>query len=72
MTKNHISLENLKIKSENARKRIVEKISNSPLIKSNIYGTDLFFKAENFQFSGSFKIRGAFSKLTQLEKEFDV
>ena len=69
MTKNHISLENLKIKSENARKRIVEKISNSPLIKSNIYGTDLFFKAENFQFSGSFKIRGAFSKLTQLEKE---
>ena len=69
MTKNHISLENLKIKSENAHKRIVEKISNSPLIKSNIYGTDLFFKAENFQFSGSFKIRGAFSKLTQLEKE---
>ena len=47
----------------------MEKISNSPLIKSNIYGTDLFFKAENFQFSGSFKIRGAFSKLTQLEKE---
>lgn len=69
MTKNNISLENLKIKSENAHKRIVEKISNSPLIKSNIYGTDLFFKAENFQFSGSFKIRGAFSKLTQLEKE---
>ena len=69
MTKNHISLENLKIKSENAHKRIVEKISNSPLITSNIYGTDIFFKAENFQFSGSFKIRGAFSKLTQLEKE---
>ena len=68
MTKNDISLENLKINAENAHKRIVDKISNSPLIMSNIYGKDLFFKAENFQFSGSFKIRGAFSKLTKLKK----
>ena len=68
MTKNDISLENLKINAENAHKRIVNKISNSPLIMSNIYGKDLFFKAENFQFSGSFKIRGAFSKLTKLDK----
>ena len=68
MTENDFSLENLKINAENAHKRIVDKISNSPLIMSNIYGKDLFFKAENFQFSGSFKIRGAFSKLTKLNE----
>ena len=48
MTKNNISLENLKIKSENAHKRIVEKISNSPLIKSNIYGRIYFSKQRIF------------------------
>lgn len=49
-----------------ARKRIGHRISNTPVIRSKIYGEDLYYKADNFQHTGSFKIRGAMSKLTKL------
>ena len=49
-----------------ARKRIGTRICNTPVIRSTLYGEDLYFKADNFQHTGSFKIRGAMSKLTKL------
>lgn len=49
-----------------ARKRIGNRIYNTPVIRSKIYGEDLYYKADNFQHTGSFKIRGAMSKLTKL------
>jgi len=49
-----------------ARKRIGARICNTPVIRSKLYGEDLYFKADNFQHTGSFKIRGAMSKLTKL------
>ena len=42
----------------------------TPLLYSRelgkLYGSDLRFKAENFQHTGSFKMRGAASKMTSL------
>lgn len=49
-----------------ARERIRSRISNTPVIRSKTYGEDLYYKADNFQHTGSFKIRGAMSKLTKL------
>ena len=49
-----------------ARKRIGDRICNTPVIRSTLYGEDLYYKADNFQHTGSFKIRGAMSKLTKL------
>ena len=66
MSQKSLSLEQIKKQSQQAYARISNKICYTPLIKSNVYGDDLFFKAENFQYSGSFKLRGAFSKLTAL------
>lgn len=66
MPQKSLSLEQIKKQSQQAYARISNKICYTPLIKSNVYGDDLFFKAENFQYSGSFKLRGAFSKLTAL------
>jgi len=55
----------------NARRRIRKHIYETPLIPSKRVGAetggDLYFKAENFQRTGSFKIRGAVSKMTALE-----
>jgi outer membrane protein OmpA-like peptidoglycan-associated protein len=55
--------------SSKAMDRIQETIFKTPLLPSMRYGSKLMFKAENFQETGSFKIRGALSKLTALAKE---
>ncbi|MEP1933414.1 MAG: pyridoxal-phosphate dependent enzyme [Paracoccaceae bacterium] len=53
-----------------ARTRITDYIYQTPLLPSRAlgdeYGCDLRFKAENFQLTGSFKMRGAASKMTSL------
>lgn len=53
-----------------ARRRIRDHIYETPLIPARqlgeAYGSVLQFKAENFQKTGSFKIRGATSKMTAL------
>ncbi len=53
--------------------RIKEYIHNTPILTSSsideIAGTNLFFKCENFQKTGSFKIRGAFNALLQLKEK---
>lgn len=51
------------------RRRILDHVVNTPLLKSCIAlpdETDLYFKTENFQTTGSFKLRGAMAKLTSL------
>lgn len=54
-----------------ARSRIRDYIYETPLLPSqqvgNDLGCDLEFKAENFQYTGSFKMRGAASKMTSIE-----
>ena len=56
-----------------AHQRIKKYIHNTPILTSSeineIAGASLFFKCENFQKTGSFKIRGAFNALLQLKKK---
>lgn len=56
--------------SVRARRRIADHIYLTPCLAakslSEELGSDLHFKAENFQKTGSFKLRGALSKLTTL------
>ena len=58
-------------RSARALRRIKDMIYRTPLLPSRALGDetgcDLRFKAENFQITGSFKIRGASSKMTMLE-----
>ena len=57
-------------RSVRARRRIRDYVYRTPLLPSRQIGRDtgssVFFKAENFQLTGSFKIRGAASKMTSL------
>lgn len=56
-----------------ARERIAGVIRKTPLEHapgiSQLVGTQLFFKCENFQLTGSFKMRGALNKITSLQAE---
>ncbi len=58
---------------ESAHKRISNFIHNTPILTcENINleaNANLFFKSDNFQKTGSFKIRGATNKILQLSKE---
>ena len=55
---------------EKAHQRISDHIHNTPILTSdsldNELGSNLFFKCENFQKTGSFKIRGATNSILQL------
>ena len=55
---------------EKAHRRISDYIHNTPILTSNSLdnelGSNLFFKCENFQKTGSFKIRGATNSILQL------
>ena len=57
---------------EIAHNRISEYVYNTPILTSetlnNDTGAKLFFKCENFQKTGSFKIRGATNAILQLKK----
>ena len=56
---------------EKAHQRISDHIHNTPILTSdsldNELGSNLFFKCENFQKTGSFKIRGATNSILQLD-----
>ena len=56
-----------------AKKRLAGKIDKTPLLSfdslNEIIGSDVYFKAEIFQKTGSFKIRGVLNKLNSLTKE---
>jgi threonine dehydratase len=56
-----------------ARERLKGIISPSPLIRSNSLsghlGAEIFLKLENLQETGSFKVRGAYNRLSQLNAD---
>jgi len=58
---------------EEAAARIAGNIHTTPLLKSRTFneqtGTITYFKAENLQRIGAFKIRGAFNKILQLSDD---
>jgi threonine dehydratase len=55
---------------DEAYKRIYDKILRTPLVTSeyinNLLDTQVYFKLENLQWTGSFKLRGAMNKIMQL------
>ena len=53
-------------RSVKAYAEISNSIYKTPLLESKIYGAGLLYKAENFQNTGSFKVRGALSKITAM------
>ena len=59
-------------KINEAHKRINSFIHRTPILKSTslniLSGSDLYFKCENFQKAGSFKIRGALNTVSLLSK----
>ncbi len=56
-----------------ARERVSSVVDTTPMEKSRylreLLGQDVFFKAENLQRTGSYKIRGAFNLLSQLSPD---
>jgi len=56
-----------------ARKRISSRIHRTPVVTSHTFnercGKEVFFKCENFQRAGAFKIRGAINKIQSLTPE---
>ena len=58
---------------EDAHDRIRSSILKTPLIVNehinNLTNANVFFKLENLQWTGSFKLRGAINKVTQLNSE---
>src|SRR5699024_5813342 len=56
-----------------ANKRLGQHVTQTPLIHSKILsvdvGADVWFKLENLQKTGSFKVRGALNKLFSLSEE---
>ena len=57
--------------SRDSRNLILNSIIKTPCLRSRLKldeGSELYFKAENFQYTGSFKLRGALSKIKKVEK----
>src|SRR5256714_10240336 len=56
-----------------ARERIAGRIHRTPVVTSRqfdeVAGKEVFFKCENFQRAGAFKIRGATNKIRSLTLE---
>ncbi|MDD2215838.1 MAG: threonine ammonia-lyase [Eubacteriales bacterium] len=65
--------QNHKENIEKARENLKPVIKETPLIHSDFfseeYGCSIFIKPENLQQTGSFKIRGAYNKISQLSDE---
>ncbi|KAJ5355050.1 threonine dehydratase [Penicillium cataractarum] len=63
-----VSLQDIAARAVQARSRIRKHIYQTPLIPARRIGQEhdakVLFKAENFQLTGSFKLRGALSKLS--------
>ena len=58
-----------------ARERISGRVHVTPVVSSTRLGeragVRLFLKCENFQKTGSFKVRGVLNKLSQLDREVE-
>ena len=58
--------------SRDSRNLILNSILKTPCLRSRLKlneERELYFKAENFQYTGSFKLRGATHKISLLSKE---
>lgn len=67
--KMEVGLEDIK-KAQRLLKNLIKKTeTDHSLSASKLIGTDIFFKFENTQRTGSFKIRGAFNKIQNLTAE---
>lgn len=77
MVRSTLDIENYRSKILSAHDRISEYIHNTPLLSSSainkISGANLYFKCENFQKIGAFKMRGAINAVekTPYEKKKD-
>ncbi|HEX5403492.1 MAG TPA: threonine/serine dehydratase [Pseudonocardiaceae bacterium] len=49
-----------------AADRIKDSVLRTPLVRANVMGRELWFKPENLQFIGAFKVRGAANVVAQL------
>jgi len=71
--KNKMNTKPTKSDIESARKKIKPYIHHTPILKSDsinqILNTQLFFKCENFQKAGAFKMRGATNAILSLSKD---
>lgn len=58
---------------QQAREILRQVISKTPLVKSKQFstlcGNEIYFKPENMQVTGAYKIRGAYYKITQMPKD---
>lgn len=54
---------------EEARERLEDVVRKTPIITAKKISENVFFKAENLQRTGSFKLRGAYNKICSLTDE---
>jgi len=64
-----ISVFEMAAHSVQTQARIEHYLYQTPLIPARQGGDELFFKAENFQYTGSFKFRGAMAKLSAMDND---
>ena len=73
MVRSTLDIENYRSKILSAHDRISEYIHNTPLLSSSainkISGANLYFKCENFQKIGAFKMRGAINAVLSYSEE---
>ncbi len=65
------SIEDIAEAAEAAKSRCGNRIEHTPIVRSKLVD-GLYYKTENFQRTGSFKIRGAMSKLTKVREKGDL
>ncbi len=66
--KKMVTLDNIKEAKENLK----DVAQNTPLtlapILSELFRSEIYFKKENLQLTGSFKLRGAYNRIANLSK----
>jgi len=64
-----ITLDNIKEAKENLKNISQNTPLNKAPILSEIYNSEIYFKNENLQLTGSFKLRGAYNRIANLPQE---
>ena len=64
-----ITLDNIKEAKENLKNISQNTPLNKAPILSEIYNSEIYFKNENLQLTGSFKLRGAYNRIANLSQE---
>lgn len=70
--KKMVTLDNIKEAKENLK----DVAQNTPLtlapILSELFRSEIYFKKENLQLTGSFKLRGAYNRIANLSQEKEI